>query len=315
MGFRKIDYNILFASTLDHFASSYYLFLAPILAPLFFEGHNEFLQLVLYFSHIGISFIIKPLAVIIFSKIVEKYGVEVSLILSLFGINLCNLITAILPEYSKIGILSSLSLIFLRLSSTMFSSAESFISKLYILEAKEGKSELRASYYYPFFSSAGAILASIAATIYTDNFRIYFLVSSIIGFGLLIHRIKHFHGFRTKTAEDISLKNLMRNFSVVIRIIILTGVSYITWYVPFIYLNSVVPIVTEIKEAEFAASSTIILLLDLALIPLIGKFLENKNYKFFMKLSSIMLSLSFIIFIPNIPKIFLPPSLIFQGIT
>ena len=80
------DLLILFGNVVDHFDTSLYVFLAPLLAPLFFPNEDKVIGLIMAYSVFATTIITRPLGIYIFSIIAQNKGPNLSLSLSLIGV-------------------------------------------------------------------------------------------------------------------------------------------------------------------------------------------------------------------------------------
>jgi hypothetical protein len=69
------------------------------------------------------------------------------------------------------------------------------------------------------------------------------------------------------------LQDLWKKRSNVLRVTACSSFSYLTYLLPFVMMNSFVPLVTDITFASMMALNTVMLCIDVALIPLLGLFL------------------------------------------
>lgn len=163
--FTKKDFSILLANAIDHFDTSIYGFLAPILAPLFFPHHDPVISLIMSYSIFATSIVTRPLGSYLFGMIALNKGPMKALIYSLIGVSITTGIIGLLPLYSQYGILSPILLIFFRSFRGIFAAGESAIAKLYIIEDKTEKLAIRSSYIYQTSSMLGIVMAGLVSTV------------------------------------------------------------------------------------------------------------------------------------------------------
>lgn len=301
MKISKIDFSILGATAADHFASSLYLFLAPVFAESFMPNYDPYVQLMLAYSFLASSIFTHPAGAYIFGRIASKMGPIRSLSHTLLGIAIINILTAILPSYKVIGAYSTFLLIFLRTIGGIFSAGESTIAKIYIMENKEDKISFRASYMYPFSSSVGTVCSSILCIFFYEHFRMLFLLSGIFSLILWLLRQNNNNKLTYEELEETNtFKLLKKNALSVAKITIITIASYTTWYVPFVLVHSILEPAEEVPFREWMESNAIFLIIDLFLIYIIGRIVEFLNYKIVMAISAFLLTLSFAFIFPNI---------------
>ena len=144
----KKDLSILIGNTLDHFDTSLFGFLAPIMAPVFFPAQDYIVQLILTYGILVTSIITRPLGAIIFGIAARKHGPVVSLSYSLIGVAITTFAIGCIPSFNNIGIAAPILLTIIRMVRGVFSSGEITVAKLYIMENKPQVLALKASSLY-----------------------------------------------------------------------------------------------------------------------------------------------------------------------
>jgi MFS family permease len=302
---RKRDIIILVGNTVDHFDSSLYIFLAPIIAPVFFSNTDKLLSLIMAYGILATSIITKPLGTYLFGMIARLKGPVVALSNSLIGVGVFTLFLGLLPGHATMGWVAPLLFVTFRVLREVYAAGETSIAKLYILENKIGKEAFKGSYLYQVSTMLGIILASLAATIVhyidiTGSWRICHIlggVAAIIGYFLRqvtwpkenrnLNSIFKFYGFDGLRILWINKLNLLR-------IAIVTGFSHMTYLIPFVTMNHMVPMITNIQEKTMLAVNSFMLIFDMVSIPLIGKLVSGYNPNQVMQIASTILALSIV---------------------
>lgn len=150
---------ILIFNFLSHLDSAIYLFVAPILAPIFFPDNDLFIQLVYVYSIQITSVLAKPLGTGFFGLIAFYRDPIIGLSLAMFGVGIAGLLLAILPITSAIGSLSTIILIILRILSGICTSGANSIAKTYLIENSIEIASYRSIYNY----NISTILAGIVS--------------------------------------------------------------------------------------------------------------------------------------------------------
>lgn len=298
------DIAVFIGNTLDHFDSSLYFFLAPVMAPIFFPNTDPIVQLILAYSILITALITKPLGAIIFGTIASRKGAVFSLSYSLIGVAITSVLIGCVPSYKSIGYMAPFGLIIMTILREIFASGESAVAKLYVLTNKSSSSALTSSCFYNISSILGMILASIAATVTINNsptniWRICFWLGGSVGFvGVFLRRyfpadnVTYQHDQITK---NIQLKSLWEYKAKVLKIALVTGFGYITYSVPFIFFNSFVPIITDISLHSMFMLNNFLLIFDLIVLFIAGRLVINYQP------SKILLCSSLVLFITIIP--------------
>ena len=107
---------ILYSSNfLEHLDSYIYIFLVPLIAPIFFPKYDFTTQLICTYSIQLISIIAKPLGAALFGLLAVNRSPILVVSYGLTGVAITALLIAILPSYANIGYLSSVGLFLLEL--------------------------------------------------------------------------------------------------------------------------------------------------------------------------------------------------------
>ena len=301
----KRDYSILIGNAVDHFDTALYSFLAPIFAGLFFPNSDPMISLILAYSVLATTIITRPLGSYIFGLIALTHGPAVSLSYSLVGVGIATMALGFIPTYEQIGFYAPILLIILRLIGGIFSSGEITIAKLYILSDKTNRDAFKNSYLYQTSVMIGIVFASFVSTIVLDHqesgyWRICFIIGGItalFGYGLRIYKTEKLP-FSTKQILSLysagGVKTLWNNKILLLRIAITSGFGYMTYSVPFIIMNNLVPEFTNLTLKDLMPSNTTLLVMDMILLPIIGYFLVKFKLKNILLLSVSILAITII---------------------
>lgn len=303
-----MDRTLLLANILDHFDGALYGFLVPLLAPLFFPKSDPLTQLIWGYSILGTGLITRPLGAFIFGIWARRDGPFVPLSYSILGTAGASLAFTFLPSHQAAGFFAPILLIAVRFIRGFFSAGESTISKLTLQDGKNDAAAAAASYAYPTSSMAGMVLASgVSAFLLNDyghgwgenGFRVCFGISGIVGMAGYWYRLKIIQKQRINHETPPlfcahgHLKTLWQGRSVILTVSLTTGLSHVTSILPFVVLNSLVPLISPISLAHMMGLNTALLVLDLILIPLLGRTLKNYPASWVMRGACIMLSVTF----------------------
>ena len=287
----KRDYSILIANVVDHFDTALYSFLAPIFAQLFFPNDDPIISLILAYSVLASTIITRPVGSYIFGLIALTHGPAISLSYSLIGVGVSAISLGFIPTYEQIGVYAPILLIILRFFGGIFSAGEIAIAKLYILSEKNKINAVKSSYLYQTSVMIGIVIASFVSSLVLENpesqqWRIYFIIGGVAALFGYILRIYKDEKLSLNSTQILSLysngaiKTLGKNKILLFQIAITSGFAYMTYSVPFIIMNNLVPHFTNITLEDMMSSNTNLLIMDMILLPIIGYFLlkfEPKN--------------------------------------
>ncbi len=238
--------------------------------------------------------------------IAARFGPAISLFYSLLGIAFGTFMLGILPTHSQIGYLAPILLIILRSISGICSAGEITIAKLYILSNRTEEEVNRNSYLYQTSSMLGIIMASFVSSIILAmgdgiSWRICFIIGGVAGFfGYVLRNYEDekqsitkqdllkFHSF-------LGINTLWQHKIVLFRVAIVSAFSYVTYSIPFIVMNSLTPKFSDATISNMMASNTMLLTLDMMILPVIGHFLIKYDTQ------KTLLSCVFLCLISSIP--------------
>ena len=303
--FSKKDFIILLGNAVDHFDTSIYFFLAPVIAPLFFPHSDPVVALIMAYGILATSMVTRPVGTYIFGMIARTGGPSKALSHSLIGVGMATMMIGVLPDYHTIGILAPILLVVFRIFREVFAAGESAIAKLYILQDKPEKEAFRSSYLYQTSTIFGSVLASLAATFvhYLDianGWRgVYFLGGSAAIIGYILRRVSIVIPERhsKKLLEFYGhggIKILWNHKIDLLRIAIVNSFSHLTYVIPFVTMNHLIPLITDIELKTMMAINSFMLVFDMVAIPFIGRNIARFNPNAVMIISSSVLALTII---------------------
>lgn len=307
------DLSIIIAHALEYFDTALYAFLAPILAPIFFPEYDPVVQLILTYSTLASSAVTRPIGAFVFGLIARKLGAVVGLSYSLVGMAMASILMGLLPGFANMGWVAPLFLIIARMLRGFFAAGEGTIAKLYLFEGKSRDHALKVSHFYQSAAMLGMVFSSIAATLVITFskqeilWRLCFCLGGFVGImGYVLRRDILKDPIPDKIDHDqlqgiSSIKILWKNRSNVLRVALATTFSYMTYVVPFVFINSFVPLVTNISLETMMAVNTALVILDMVMIPIIGRLLQPFEASHVMISAAIVLASTIIPLFDHLP--------------
>jgi Sugar (and other) transporter len=299
-------YLVLTGNLFDHYDSNLYAMMAPLLAPLFFPQSDPVVSLILAYGLLSVGIVTRPLGAFIFGHLARHRGPGRCLQLSLCGMALATGGMALLPTHAQIGGWAPMGLALLRGLQGFFGAGETAIAGLYALSfcppAKHG-------WYGGIYQSStvlGIFFASAIATAvstlhgYAWCWRVPFLLGFITACtGVYLRAYATNWGILLPTSLHIpSLRESMRmlyvNRSLFGAVVAVSALSYVTYSIPFVFMNSFVPLVNSIPLSSMMFMGTSFLLLDILLCPILGKIADRFSLPGVMKTAAASLALGFI---------------------
>ncbi|MDR0773769.1 MAG: MFS transporter [Rickettsia sp.] len=296
---QKKDISILIGNALDHFDTAIYSFLAPVLSMIFFPKDDPIVALILTYSVLTTSIVTRPVGSIIFSIIVKKRGPTLALSYSLIGVAITTMSIGFIPTYQMIGWFSPLMLLIIRMMLAIFGEGEHCIAKLYIVENKTQIQGVKASYLYELSTMFGIIIASFISNILiSSNHHEYWRLCFILGgsTGIVGIYLRRYSNTSQRAIEQKSSTSnvILNNKCNILRVSIVSGFSYMTYVIPFVVMNSFVPLITSISLEAMMSVNTILLIIDVAMIPLVGYFIKKYHPVDVMIVSTSILFISIV---------------------
>lgn len=327
------EFSILIGNCLDHLDTALYALLAPKMGAIFFPHHDPIVQIILAYSIFATSLVTRPLGALIFGSIARHRGPLIGLSYSLIGMSIPTVAFGFLPGFETLGFWAPVSLLFIRMVRGVFASGEQTIARLYILEGKPEITAKKMACDYQTSSMIGMVLASLMATlILLDDqtqfyWRLCFCLGGSVGLvGFFLrqtsneetyeksdqkadqksaqqsYKAKGF-SFRSNQLSNRFLNQLSNQLLIqsiwiekinIIRISVASFFSHVTYSIPFVFLNSFVPLVTNITEQTMLALNTLLLVFDMLLLPIMGRLLIHLKPRIVMQTACYSLLLTII---------------------
>lgn len=264
------------ANVLDHFDSSLYGFLVPILAPLFFIENNPTVGLIKGYGIFLLGILTRPLGAWYFSKVAQQKSPHHALIRTIQGITISTVAFTFVQPHADWGIWSAISLCVLKSLQNFFSSGEVSIASLYVLENSNPKQRHPITSAFLSSTMIGIGLAGLASTIlfYLPNPEKYWKYP----FYLSALTACCSWWLRRLTAQE-QQKFLKVKFNIqwktVLILIPIASLYYVTYSVPMVFFNSFAAALTTHSIADLMASNTALIVLDVVLLISLGKLCQN----------------------------------------
>jgi MFS family permease len=266
----------MIGNILGNYDKALFGLLAPFIAPLFFGPEDPITALILTYAMLPLGFVTKPLGSLFFGRIGDRYGRKFALCCSLVGIAVFTLGIGFLPVYETAGAWAPLSLALGRMLQSFFSAGESTGAALYLLENTPPEKRSLLSGLYGASSLMGYVIASGLVAFFSmqgyikEGWRILFWIGGVTAvFGVLL-RLKN-------RLEDIPplqrtplLQVLKEDRRSLFAIIMASGFSYTTYSLPCTFMNGYVPLVTSLTKTVVMQVNTLLLIIDMFLLPFFG---------------------------------------------
>ncbi len=294
-------------NALDHYDIALYALLTPFIAPIFFPTDDYIVQLILGYGLMSTGLITRPIGAFFFGRMATKYGPKTSLVITLGGVSISTLCIGLIPGYSTIGIYAPILLVIIRIAQGLFASGEHSVSMLFIMEHVKNGNHAKASSYYLISTMGGMMIASWAATWVSASsdpsyyWRLPFFASIFTGaVGLFLRFLLKDVQNPPREQEKNGMEIIKINKNKLIRIIIVSSFSHMTYVIPFVFFNTFIPILhPNITQTAMLLQNSQLLMLDVVLLLICGWITDKMSY------SKWMASMSFALFLTIIPAFYL----------
>lgn len=278
---RKARIATCLANILDHFDTSLYGFLVPILAPLFFPKSDPVVALIQGYGIVIIGFITRPLGALYFSKQADAIGPHRVLTTTIMGMTATTFCFTVLQPYEYWGASAAAILCMLRGMQNFFGAGETSIAGLYLLEDIKPEKQHPMTSMYLGTQMGGILLAGAVANVIfqTSQPELYWkwpfygsLVTGLAGWWLrrqqtLVYVPKQKH------------LNTSINWKGILRLIPITGLSYVLYSAPLVFFTGFASVATSIPVKDLMASNTALLIFDLILLAILGPIIRRVDSK------------------------------------
>jgi MFS transporter, MHS family, proline/betaine transporter len=177
-------------NVLEWYDFGLYGLLAPVLAPVFFSGHDRLTSLLAVYGGFAVGFGMRPIGAIVLGHVADRVGRRFVLALSVVLMGISTVAVGLLPTYATAGVWAPILLIVIRLFQGFSVGGEFVDSVTYLVEsAPPGRRGFSASFAnlgstggMLLGAAAAALLSSLAspAALATWAWRIPFLLGGVI---------------------------------------------------------------------------------------------------------------------------------------
>ncbi|ABE04123.1 MFS transporter [Rickettsia bellii] len=293
---------------IEYYDYSLYGFSAAIIAEKFFSpATDQLTKLVNVFAVYAIAYLSKPLGAYIFGRIGDKYGRKKALSFTIIGIIIPTLIIGLLPDYSTLGVWSTIILVLCRFMQGIFIAGEYDGAAIYVIEHLGPKYQFTASAITRCTGVIG-LLSGIGVTnffnahIFPDwSWRIPFLLSVPLGLVTLYYRQKF---DETPEFKKAGSNNSIQKFNVLIRkqwknilpLIFLAGGFGATYQIAIIFMKQYLPLVLPATGVIMSSFSVLVVLCFAVFMPIAGFIADRIRVNIVLKTALISTIIASIIF-------------------
>ncbi|HAB98700.1 MAG TPA: hypothetical protein DCE71_02625 [Parachlamydiales bacterium] len=260
--------SAIIGHVLKYYDKSIYGFLIPFLAPLFFPHNDPVYSLLAAYALLPLGILAKPLGAYVFGKWGDRWGRKFCLFITLLGMGCTTGAIGFLPTFEEAGWIGPTLLTCGRLLQNFFAAGESSGGALFLLEHTEKKKRGLMSSLFDASGILGIFLAAFAATLLGGaHWRWLFWFGGLASLaGLFIRRSSE----ETFPPPQEQRKWEKRDCAAFFAVAAVSGFSYANYYLLSTFLNGFLPLVSKVSLQEALALNTLLLGVDLLLLPLFG---------------------------------------------
>jgi MFS family permease len=264
----RLYWAAIVGNILEHYDQALYGFLIPFLAPIFFPHSDPIYSLLAGYALLPLGLISKPLGAYFFGRIGDRYGLRLSLSITLLGMAFATGAMGFLPTFEQVGWIAPALLSLGRLLQNFFAAGETTGGALFLLEKADKRKRGLMSSFFDASGIAGILLAAVAAmTMGEAQWRWLFWLGCLSGIAGLIVR-------RSIPEVSPGIKTNWRwrpaDWVPIFGIATVSGFSYANYYLVSNFLNGFLPLVSSITIQEALALNTLLLIVDFLALPFFG---------------------------------------------
>ncbi len=292
--FYKTIALVIAGNILEFYDFLLFAHLGIIITPLFFPQLDQQSHHLLVLLLFGVPFIMRPLGGYVLGRIADKKGRAVALTTSILWATLPPLLIAVLPNYAVIGIVASLSFIFLRLFQGFAIGGEYPSAGVYLMEITKMHAGLVSSLLVA-SGMIGSLLGwrvaalCLSTTAPQSYWRLAFLLGAL--FGILSYKLRQalvetlptrtqvIHAQHHMPSDVLQQKRLLT---------ILIGLFVgMTVWLPMTYVNFYVTKILHLPIATGLDTTLIALSTFILLTPLFGYLSDRMGHRRLMLIATL----------------------------
>lgn len=286
--------GITMGNAIEFYDFAIYGTYAVLLGQLFFPGTSNFEKLMFSFATLGVGFVTRPLGAILIGLYADKFGRRPALLFTLWIMSMGTLLFVLTPTYQQIGIWATVIIMLARLMQGFALGGEFGASTTMLMEYADNSNRGFYSSWQLFGQALNTLLASIVgiaigfwlkgddAALESWGWRLAFAIGLlIVPMALYIRKAlpETIHG-EVKESTSSLLSLVFRRYSKeLVTGILLTLGSTVPVYITLFYLANF-----AISELNFEMSASIVAsciaaLIQIILVPFIGKLSDRIGRK------------------------------------
>lgn len=299
--------GVFLGTIIEYYDYSLYGFSAAIIAEKFFSpAMDQLTKLVNVFAVYAVAYLSKPLGAYIFGHIGDKYGRKKALNFTMIGIIIPTLIIGLLPDYSTLGVWSTIILVLCRCMQGILIAGEYDGAAIYVIEHLGPKYQCTASAITRCTGVIG-LLSGIGVTnffnahIFPDwSWRIPFLLSLPLALTTLYYRqtLDETPEFKADGNNSIQKFHVLirKQWKNILPLIFLSGGIGVIYQIAIIFMKQYLPLVLPATSIIISSFSVLVVLCFAVFMPIAGFIADHIHVNIVLKTAFISTIIAIIIF-------------------
>lgn len=282
---KRLYCAVVAGNVLDHYSTALYGFLVPLLAPLYFPNQDPAWGLVVGYGVLAMGVLTRPLGAVLFGHAVLRWGPRQILCVALLGMACSTFLMGLMPTHAQWGVLASFGWVGLKMLQGFFAAGERSVGSVYALRLLPEQRRVLGSSVYQSATMLGILMASAAVASLPLleavglGWRFLFLLGGVLGgLALLFRTQQMFEASPEQALPWSALWGRVRERpQVFVRAVVVSGFSYITYVVPFVFMNALAALLAIEPYLDVLAYSTLLMVADMLLLPLLGLWTHRQD--------------------------------------
>ncbi|MEN8236758.1 MAG: MFS transporter [Pseudomonadota bacterium] len=257
--------SALIGTALEYYDYSLFIFLAPVLAKLFFPQDDTAISLIKTYGLGFVGTLARPLGAYIFGVIGDRCGRRYGLFYAITTMTIASICMAVLPTYHDVGIFAPTLLVLCRFLQSISAGGELNGSAVFIIEHVQENQKSTASGLICGFTVVGILLASFISylCINSSNPELYWRYAFMLG--TVIGLVGFFMRYFTQETPAFLMRQISHDqenspqMPVLARFFCafaISGTFSSYYYFSFVLMNSYLPLIRDIPQAIASGYTT-----------------------------------------------------------
>ena len=269
-----------------YYNEALFALLAPFISTIFFPHVSTTYALIFTYAILPLGLLSRPLGAIVFGFIGDKFGRKKSIFLSLLGLSLATTTMGLIPSFATVGIIAPILLSISKTLQSFFAAGEITGGAIFVLEHFPEERRSLLSSIYDASSIFGILFASLAVTLLgcfgniANDWRYLPIIGVMATIAGLFIRSSAQEPDTPRWNNEKVLGIIKKHSQQLGAIILVSGFSYVNYFLALTLMNGYLPLVSSITKTEATGINTALLILDLLMLPIFGllaqKFSKEK---------------------------------------